>query len=92
MQVRDGLYNICKKIVGDDGALQCMLQLEAFRRKEGCFGSQRALSMASMMPAYQWWGANVCDEEAGELRRVALKVICMARYDFGLKMCSLQYR
>ena len=51
-----------------------MLQLEAFRRREGCFGSQRALMMRDKMPAYQWWGANVDEDEAGELKTVALKV------------------
>lgn len=56
-----------------------MLQLEAFR-KEDCFGSHRALTMASMMPAHQWWGANVCEQEAGELRLEALKVNCVATY------------
>ncbi len=59
---------------GNEGAGEAMLQVEAFRRKEGCFGSQRALTMASRMPAYQWWSAHVCKEEAGELRTVALKV------------------
>ena len=74
MQVRDGLFRICQKIVGEEQAIDCMLQLEAFKRKEGCFGSVRALAMANKMPAYQWWGANACAEEAGELRSVALKV------------------
>ena len=73
-QVRDGLFNICLKMLGNEGAAEAMLQVEAFRRKEGCFGSQRALTMASRMPAYQWWSAHVCKEEAGELRTVALKV------------------
>jgi hypothetical protein len=73
-QVRNGLFRICKKILGEAGAIEAMLQLEAFRRREGCFGSERALSMFNQMPAYQWWGANVCEEEAGELKSVALKV------------------
>ena len=30
------------------------------------------------MPAYQWWGAIVCEEEAGELKSVALKVKSVA--------------
>ena len=60
--------------MGEEQAIHCMLQLEAFKRKEGCFGSVRALAMANKMPAYQWWGANACAEEAGELRSVALKV------------------
>ncbi len=68
------MYNICVKIVGEEKAIQCMLQLEAFRRREGCFGSQRAVQMRNKMPPYQWWGANVCEEEAGELKAVALKV------------------
>ena len=72
--MRNGLYNICVKIVGEKKAVECMLQPEAFRRREGCFGSQRALQMRNKMPPYQWWGANVCEEEAGELKTVALKV------------------
>ncbi len=60
--------------MGEEQAIHCMLQLEAFKRKEGCFGSVRALAMANKVPAYQWWGANACAEEAGELRSVALKV------------------
>jgi hypothetical protein len=51
-----------------------MLQLEAFRRREGCFGSERTLMMRDKMPAYQWWGANVSEDEAEELKTVALKV------------------
>ena len=73
-QVRDGLFRICKKILGEAAAIKAMLQLEAFRRRESCFGSERALSMFDQMPAYQWWGANVCEQEAGELKTVALKV------------------
>ena len=76
-QVRNGLFRTCKKILGEAGAIEAMLQLEAFRRREGCFGSERALSMFNQMPAYQWWGANVCEEEAKELKTVALKV-CVA--------------
>ena len=76
--MRDGLYRICEKILGEEGAVECSLQLEAFRRKEGCFGSHRALTLASRMPAYQWWGAVVCEEEAGELKSVALKVKSVA--------------
>ena len=75
MQVRNELFKSCVKLVGDEGAIQCVLQLEAFRRREGCFGSPRALAMRNKMPAYQWWGANACEEEAGELKTVALKVI-----------------
>ena len=86
-QVRDGLFNISKKILGEDAAIQCMLQLEAFRRREGCFGSKRAVTMAGMMPAHQWWGANVCNQEAKELKTVALKV-SYAVHMFCL-MCSL---
>ena len=73
-QVRNGLFRICKKILGGAGAIEAMLQLEAFWRRKGCFGSERALSMFKQMPVYQWWGANVCEEEAGELKTVALKV------------------
>ena len=73
-QVREGLFIICKKIVGEEGAIQCMLQLEALRRREGCFGSQRALAMYKEMSAHQWWGAIVDEEEASELKSVALKV------------------
>lgn len=73
-QVREGLFTICKKIVGEEKAIQCMLQLEAFRRREGCFGSQRAQLMYKEMSAHQWWGAVVDEEEAGELKTVALKV------------------
>ena len=59
-----------------------MLQFEAFWKKEDCFGSHGALTMASMMPAHQWWDANVCKQEAaaGELRLEALKVNCVATY------------
>jgi hypothetical protein len=73
--VRDGLFNICLKNLGDEGAGEAMLQLEAFRRKEGCFSSLCALAMRSRMPAYQWWSSHVCKKEAGELRTVALKVL-----------------
>ena len=31
-------------------------------------------AMFDQMPAYQWWGANFCEQEAGELKTVALKV------------------
>lgn len=79
-QVRDGLFRICLKMLGEEAAGEAMLQLEAFRRKEGCFGSQRALTMVSRMPAYQWWSAHVCKKEAGELRTVALKVSSTATY------------
>ena len=79
-QVRDGLFNICLKMLGEEDAGEAMLQLEAFRRKEGCFGSRRALTMVSRMPAYQWWSAHVSKEEAGELRSVALKVNSTATY------------
>lgn len=34
VQVRDGLYRICKKILGEEGAIKGSMQLEAFRRKE----------------------------------------------------------
>ena len=44
-QVRDGLFNISRKMVGEDGAAEAMLQLEAFWRKVGCFGSQCVLTM-----------------------------------------------
>lgn len=78
MQVRKGLFRICIRILGsEEEAVQCMLQLEAFRRREGCFGSVLAVSMRNMMSAHQWWGANVCSEEARELRSVAMKVDCM---------------
>ena len=74
VQVRDGLFNICVKMLGEDGAMECMLQLEAFRRREGCFGSPRALALRNKFPAYQWWGAHACEEEARELKSVAIKV------------------
>ena len=73
-QVRIGLFRICKKILGEAGAIKAMLQLDAIRRREGCFGSEPALSMFNQMPACQWWGANVCEDEAGELKSVALEV------------------
>jgi hypothetical protein len=79
--VREGPFNVCKKILGEDGAIQCMLQLEAFRRKEGCFGSQHALSMRNAMSAHQWRGANVCEEEAGELKTVVFKVQPVTAYE-----------
>ena len=76
--MRKGLFSICGKILGSqEKAIQCMLQLEAFRRREGCFGSILAVSMRNDMSAHQWWGANVCAEEAGELRSVAMKVNIM---------------
>ena len=79
MWVRKGLFNICMKILGSqEGGIKCMLQLEAFRRRERCFGCVLALSMKGEMSAHQWWGANVCSEEAGELRSVAMKVNCQA--------------
>ena len=54
--------------------MESMLQLETFQRTEGCFGSWRALALRNKFPAYQWWGAHACEEEAGELRSVAIKV------------------
>lgn len=59
-----------------------------FRRREGCFGSQCALGMRNMMSALQWWGANECEQEAGELRSVALKVHCRSRTIYGCESCS----
>ena len=67
-QVRDGLFRICLKTLGEEAAGEAMLQLEAFPRREGCFGSQHALTMVSRMSAYQWWSAHVCKKEAGEQR------------------------
>ena len=43
------------------------------------------------MSAHQWWGANICSEEAGELRSVAMKVKCQASV-IWLDLCkSCQY-
>ena len=67
-----------KTLGSQEEAIKSMLQLEAFRRREGCFGSVLALSMRGEMSAHQWWGANVCREETGELRFVAMKVNCQA--------------
>ena len=69
-QVRNGLFRICKKILGEAGAIEAMLQLEAFRRREGCFGSERALTMVSQDASIPMvgrqrlrgggWGAENC--------------------------------
>ena len=72
--MRNGLFNTAKKMLGADAAVECMLQLEAFRRRDGCFGSERALAMASRMPAHQWWDAHADEAEAKELKFVARKV------------------
>jgi hypothetical protein len=77
--VRRGLFNICMKILDSkEKAIKCMLQLESFRRREGCFGSELTISLRDSMSAHQWWGGYVCSEEAGELRSVAMKVNCLA--------------
>lgn len=76
VQVKRGFNSIATKILGDeDAAVEAYLQLEAFRRKEGTFGNPLALKTASKMPAYQWWSANICDEEAAQLKTVAEKVL-----------------
>ena len=54
--------------------MQGYLQLEAFKRKEGTFSKFMAFKTANNMPAYQWWGANIDEEEGHELKRVAKKV------------------
>jgi hypothetical protein len=73
--VKKGFNNICEKILGsEDAAVQAYLQLEAFRRKEGTFSDSMALKIANKMPAYQWWSANIDDDEAPELKQVAEKV------------------
>jgi hypothetical protein len=75
LQVKKGFNNICEKILGsEDAAVQAYLQLEAFRRKEGTFSDSMALKTANKMPAYQWWSANIDDNEAPELKQVAEKV------------------
>ena len=89
LQVKDGLFRICQKIVGEEQAIDCMLQLEAFKRKEGCFGSVLTLAMADKMPAYQWWGADACVEEAGELKSVASKVSTTTAIIWPVLRCKL---
>ena len=65
------------KILGSqEEAIMCILQLDASRRREGCFDSVLALSMRGEMLGHQWWGANVCSKEAWEHRSVAMKVNC----------------
>ena len=74
-QVKKGFNNICEKILGsEEAAVEAYLQLEAFRRKEGTFSSSMAFKTIKKMPAYQWWSANIDEEEAPELKQVAEKV------------------
>ena len=73
--MKKGFNNICEKILGsEEAAVEAYLQLEAFRRKEGTFSNPMAFKTVKKMPAYQWWGANIDEEEAPELKQVAEKV------------------
>lgn len=92
--MKKGFNNTCEKILGsEDAEVQAYLQLEAFRRKEGTFGSSMALKTANKMPAYQWWSANIDDDEAPELKQVAEKVYvhcCFYACLFQTRQCKIR--
>ena len=79
--MKKGFNNICEKILGrEEAAVDAYLQLEAFRRKEGTFSNPRAFETVKKMPAYQWWSANIDEEEAPELKQVAERGFCLLQH------------